>query len=145
MRKAIAATAILMLAAPLAAQSNDPNVPRAPLPYDRGYDKDQPRTRAINEAERPAVQEANDLSLAQSQTLAAPTTMGNAANEARYEADVAAYRAMLRQHRRDARAYARQERAYTAAMAEWRAQVDACDRGSRRACDLPTPDPMNYM
>ena len=145
MRQAVIATALLVLAAPIAAQSADPNAPRTPLPYDRGYDKDQPRTRAINDAERPEVQEANDLALAQSKTLAAPTVMGNAANEARYEADVAAYRDMLRQHRRDTRAYVRQERAYARAMADWRAQVDACDRGSRTACNLPTPDPMNYM
>lgn len=145
MRKAILATALIAIAVPVAAQSADPIAPRAPLPYDRGYDKDQPRTRAINDAERPEVQEANDLALAQARTLSAPTVMGNAANEARYEADVAAYRNMLRQHRRDARAYARQERAYAAAMADWRAQVDACDRGSRTACNLPTPDPMNYM
>lgn len=145
MRKAVAAMAILMFAAPLAAQGNDPAAPRAPLPQDRGYDKDQPRTRAINEAERPEVQEANDLSLAQARTIAAPTVRGNAANEARYEADIAAYRDMLRQHRRDVRAYARQERAYAKAMADWRAQVAACDAGDRRACNLPTPDPMSYM
>lgn len=145
MRKLIAAATLLAIAAPVAAQSNDPNAPRTPLPYDRGYDKDQPRTRAINEAERPAVQEANEIALAQSNTIAGPTVAGNAANEARYAADVAAYRDMLRQHRRDARAYARQERAYVQAMGDWRAQVDACDRGIQTACNLPTPDPMNYM
>ncbi|WP_235532786.1 hypothetical protein [Sphingomonas sp. Leaf412] len=146
MRNMLAAMAVMIVASPLAAQqSADPNAPRTPLPYDRGYDKDQPRTRAINDAERPEVQEANDIALAQSRTVSAPTVAGNAANEARYAADVAAYRVMLRQHRRDVRAYARQEGAYAQAMADWRAQVDACDRGNRRACDAPTPDPMNYM
>lgn len=71
-----------------------------------------------------------------------------AANQAQHAADVAAYDAAVRAHGRqimqqDAR-YARQQAAYADAMAAWRAQAEACNRGSRVACNSPTPDPANF-
>ncbi len=73
----------------------------------------------------------------------------NAANDAQYAADRDAYLAAIRQHNRDVVAtddtFIRQQNAYVMAMADWRAQVRACKAGRQRACDLPTPDPMNYM
>lgn len=134
-------------AAPIAAQSTgtpsaDPAGPGTPLPYDRGYDRDSARTRAINDSGRPAVQAANGAALAGSD---AQTAAGAVSTSAQYEADVAAYRDALRAHRHDVRRYARQERAYGEAMADWRIQAAACRRGDRTLCDLPAPDPADYM
>ena len=72
----------------------------------------------------------------------------NAENQAQYEADVAAYRAAVQAHAAatmhdDAR-YARQQRAYADAMAQWRVQAAECKKGTKAACDLPTPDPAAY-
>ena len=72
----------------------------------------------------------------------------NAENQAQYEADVAAYRDAVKAHamatmKDDAR-YARQQRAYADAMAQWRIQVAECKKGSKTACDLPTPAPAAY-
>lgn len=76
-------------------------------------------------------------------------TAVNAANEARYQADVRRYRAAMRARRHtiaaDAALQSDRERAYAMAMADWRDQVAACKRGRTRACRMPSPNPANYM
>ena len=76
-------------------------------------------------------------------------TAVNAANEARYQADVRRYRAAMRARRHaiaaDAALQVDRERAYAMAMADWRDQVAACKRGRSRACKMPSPNPANYM
>ncbi|WEK41652.1 MAG: hypothetical protein P0Y64_09390 [Candidatus Sphingomonas colombiensis] len=145
------AGATLAVAVPVVAQNTqapDPNAPHAPLPYDRGYDKDSPRTEAIDAAGRPAVDAANRQVLDQSNTQAATQADMQQADSAQYAADILAYRQARRaQHRqvaRDDARYARQERAYADAMADWRREVDACHHGNNAACRAPTPDPANY-
>ena len=39
----------------------------------------------------------------------------------------------------------REREAYAMAMRDWRLQVDACNRGHQRACDMPPPNPADYM
>jgi hypothetical protein len=76
-------------------------------------------------------------------------TAVNAANAARYQADVRRYRQAMRARRQtiaaDAALQADRERAYAMAMADWRDQVAACKRGRTRACRMPSPNPANYM
>lgn len=146
MRILVLVTLLAATATPALAQSTtDPAAASKPLPYDRGYDKDTERTRTINDSGRPAVEDANNAVLAQS----SDRTAGGAVDEGEYAADVAAYNRRLRQNRRivnaDEALYAERSRAYAQAMADWRAQVTACDRGHNRACRLPTPNPADYM
>ncbi|RZM34450.1 MAG: hypothetical protein EOP67_16985 [Sphingomonas sp.] len=129
-----------VLAPPLAAQTSPANEPGRPLPYDLGRDNDSLRSNAGALESRPVVAAANRQALAESAQGGAVL----AEDQARYAADVAAYHAALREHGRDVAVSARQERAYAMAMADWRAQVDACDRGRRRACEAPAPNPADY-
>ncbi len=126
-----------------APQSQSPDAPRTPLPYDRGYDKDSPRTEAIDASGRAGVEAANGSVLDQS----ADRSLSGADN-AQYSQDMAAYRDALRVRRHainsDARIYDHQQRAYADAMADWRAQVYACEHGSNQACNTPAPDPAAY-
>jgi len=73
----------------------------------------------------------------------------NGANQAQYDADRAAYAAAMREHHHDVLAtdevFIRQQLAYADAMRDYRAQVAMCKRGYKSACNLPTPDPRNYM
>ncbi len=61
---------------------------------------------------------------------------------------MAAYREAVRANRRDAMRdqsrYDHQQRAYADAMAAWRMQTEACNRGRLKACKLPTPNPADY-
>jgi hypothetical protein len=68
----------------------------------------------------------------------------NGAAQAQYSADLASYDAQLAAHGREASHYARQRRAYADAMAAWRIQADACQRGRQAACKAPAPDPANF-
>lgn len=129
-----------VIAAPLAAQTSPADGPGTPLPYDLGHDNNSPRSNAGALQSRPATSAANRQALAE-------TAQGGAVvagDQARYATDVDAYRAALRAHGRDLAVNAQQERAYAMAMADWRAQVDACDRGRRRACEAPAPNPADY-
>jgi len=133
------------LAVPVAAQQASPaDGPGTPLPYDLGRDNDSARSNAGALESRPGVAAANREALAQTAEGGAVL----AADQARYATDMANYRAALRANRRvanlDAAIEARQERAYAMAMADWRAQVDACDRGRTRACKAPAPNPADY-
>lgn len=147
------AGAAFAVIAPATAQTSapaqDPNAPHAPLPYDRGYDKDSPRTEAIDAAGRPAVDAANRTALNESTAQTTAQADAQQADAAQYAADVEAYRRAMRAHHRqiardDAR-YARQERAYADAMVDWRRQVYACKHGSNAACNAPTPNPADYQ
>ena len=126
------------------AGSQDPDAPHATLPYDRGYDKDSPRTEAIDAAGRSGVADANNAANAAS----ADQTASGGADQAQYAEDMAAYRGALRARHHaiasDQRLYDHQQRAYADAMADWRRQVYACHHGSNRACNAPTPDPAAY-
>lgn len=128
--------------APTTPAPGDPAGPGNPLPYDRGYDKDSPRTEAIDASGRAGVQAANNDAAAQ-----APTPV-SVQQSAQYSSDMAAYRQALHDRRHainaDRAAYAHQQRAYADAMYAWRLQVDACHRGNNRACNAPTPDPAAY-
>lgn len=132
------------LATPLAAQTAPAADARAPLELDLGREGDSARSDAGALESRPGVVAANREALAKSAQSGAVV----AGEQARYAADLANYRAALlanqRTISRDAAIEARQERAYALAMADWRAQVDACDRGKSRACKAPAPNPADY-
>ncbi len=69
--------------------------------------------------------------------------------EQQYAEDRAVYDAAVRARgrkieRQDAR-YERVRNAYLQAMADWRLQVQACKDGKRKVCELPAPDPANYL
>ncbi len=100
-----------------------------------------PETQALNNGVNQAIVEtktANAVAMAQADI-----------NQQDYEADKAAYAKAMRQYRRDVVAtdatYIRQQDAYAMAMRDWRAQVVMCKKGHQSACNLPTPDPRNYM
>ncbi len=144
--------AALVIAAPVVAQTqttNPADQPSTPLPYDPGHDSDSARSNAIAAESAPGVAAANRDMRAQVRMDNHAVNAVNAANEARYQADVAQYRAAMRARRQtmaaNAALQADRERAYAMAMADWRAQVDACERGKTRACKLPSPDPQDYM
>jgi hypothetical protein len=72
----------------------------------------------------------------------------NAANQAQYQRDLATYERSLHANHheamRDRAHYQHQRSAYADAMAVWRGQVRACNRGSARACRAPTPNPADF-
>ncbi len=74
----------------------------------------------------------------------AATATANANSGAQYDADLSNYDAAMRAHGRANAHYDRQKRAYADAMAAWRAQVAACEKGHQVACNAPTPDPANF-
>nr|MBA3897178.1 hypothetical protein [Sphingomonadaceae bacterium] len=119
-----------------------------PLPADRGYDKDSPRTEAINAPNRGEVAAANAAGGAQANANAAADTRANANAQVAYDYDMANYVTALRAHDQaavaDARHYDRQQRAYADAMRAWRIQVYDCSRGITAACRAPTPDPAAF-
>lgn len=147
--------ALLALAAPLAAQTtnpptqpgsqDDPGTPRAPLANDRGYDKPQARTEAINAPARNDVARANSDTSGSSVSAAAV----QADLQAQYDADMGSWiTAMNERDRsivRNARTHAAQQRAYADAMYVWRMQVRDCERGYQFACNRPTPNPGDFM
>jgi hypothetical protein len=153
--------ALLALAAPLAAQTgaattpptqpgskDDPGTPRTPLPADRGYDKPQVRTEAINAPNRDDVARANSDANVTSGSSASTSTI-QADLQAQYDADMASWlTAMSARDKtivRNARDYADRQRAYADAMYVWRMQVRDCERGFQFACNRPTPNPADFM
>ncbi|MGP7796267.1 hypothetical protein [Sphingomonas sp. CLY1604] len=144
--------AALIAAAPVLAQTqtaSPADQASTPLPYDPGRDSNTPRSNAIAAETAPGVAAANAETLAQARLQDGAANAVNAANDARYAADVRRYRAAMRHRRQviatDAAVQNDRERAYAMAMADWRAQVAACKRGRTRACKMPSPDPQNYM
>lgn len=143
-RTTLALAAALAFGAPALAQTSTPNPadqPSRPLPYDLGHDNTSPRSNAIAAETAPGVAAANAEVAQQVQPSAVDT--------AQYQKDLDAYRAAMRARNRtiavDAAVQAQREGAYAQAMADWRAQVAACERGHTRMCKLPTPDPQDYM
>ncbi|MDB5683766.1 MAG: hypothetical protein JWM75_1464 [Sphingomonas bacterium] len=141
--KFVAAAAVLAISTTGMAQVPNPS-PTRELPHDRGYDKDSPKHDAIDAQEAPVTRDLNATSALGAQVKTEATT----ADEAQYQADLDAYRADVRANARetarDENRYARQQRAYADAMAVWRGQVAACDRGKLSACKLPTPNPRDF-
>src|SRR5689334_1281041 len=97
----IAGVALAALATPLAAQNaapttpptapgtkEDPGTPRTPLPEDRGYDKPQVRTEAINAPNRGEVAAANSMT---SGSSTSSTAAVSADLQAQYDADMASW------------------------------------------------------
>lgn len=128
---ASAALAVLLPAVGQAQQTNTAIAATAEIP----------ETQALNNGVNQAIVEtktANAVAMAQADI-----------NQQDYEADKAAYAKAMRQYRRDVVAtdvtYIRQQDAYAMAMRDWRAQVVMCKKGHQSACNLPTPDPRNYM
>lgn len=128
---ASAALAALLPAASQAQQTNTAIAATAEIP----------ETQALNNGVNQAIVEtktANAVAMAQADI-----------NQQEYEADKAAYAKAMRQYRRNVVAtdvtYIRQQDAYASAMRDWRAQVVMCKKGHQSACNLPTPDPRNYM
>ena len=152
----IAAAALLATTAPLVAQNattpptqpgskDDPGTPRTPLPADRGYDKPQVRTEAINAQTRGDVAAAN---------LNANTNAGGSIEavradlQAQYDMDMASWASDMRDRSAtmaaNSREYEQRQRAYADAMYVWRIQVEDCKRGYQFACNRPTPNPANF-
>ncbi|GAO38511.1 hypothetical protein SCH01S_16_00280 [Sphingomonas changbaiensis NBRC 104936] len=159
LKRLIAGAALLALAAPLAAQTaapttpptqpgshEDPGTPRTPLPVDRGYDKPQVRTEAINAPNRGEVAAANSMT---SGSSTGSTAAISADLQAQYDADMAAWVDAMRSRdsriAANARQYDRQQRAYADAMYVWRMQARDCERGYQFACNRPTPNPADFM
>jgi hypothetical protein len=139
----------LVLAAPaMAQQSQDPGTPRTPLQNDRGYDKDQARTDAINAQVKPELAPATAAANAQTLAKDASGPAVSADAQAAYNYDMQVYLDRLRA--RDAAAvgnemqYHAKQRAYADAMRAWRVQVYDCNRGIIAACRAPTPDPAAF-
>jgi hypothetical protein len=121
----------LFSAAPLMAQDN------AAAARQAADAREAPQTRALNNQVNSAV--------TQTETANAVARAQSDIDQAQYEADKAAYERAMRAHRRDDATFARQQRAYALAMHAWRNQVALCKQGHRRVCDMPPPDPMDYM
>ena len=158
MTRLILGAALIALAAPLSAQNapptspptqpgsrEDPGTPREPLPVDRGYDKPQARTEAINAPNRGEVAAANSMTAGSSVSAGAV----QADLQAQYDADMASWADSMR--RRDNRIaandarYEQQRHAYADAMYVWRMQVRDCERGYRFACNRATPNPADFI
>lgn len=140
---AIAATAPLAAAgaqtipAPDAAVATDPHQPA------NNGSAEASATVAPGEI-APGVDPGTSLANAEVAGDLAATRTVNANRRAQYAADLAAYDAAARAHSRQSARYARQKRAYADAMAAWRVQVAACDRGKTVACNAPAPDPAAF-
>jgi hypothetical protein len=127
-----------LIAAPVVAQTT----PTPPTPTEQRDD-------AVAAETAPEVAAANRQVGAVASFDNGAVTAVNAANKARYQADVRRYRAAMRARRHtiaaDAALQSDRERAYAMAMSDWRDQVAACKRGRSRACRMPSPNPANYM
>lgn len=124
----------------------------APLPLAAQADKTHAAHQAADAREVPETKALNNQvggAIAQTQAANAVNQAQNEQNQAEYAADKAAYEAALREHRREVIAtdttFIRQQNAYAMAMRDWRAQVAMCKKGYQSACNLPTPNPMDYM
>lgn len=139
-RQALFAPLLLVAAAPLPALAQRYSVAGPGPGYDRrdGFDDGGP---ADTSAEVAAANE-------QAAPAARASAYAAADDQSGYAADLDDYRQVRRVRseviRHNQARYDRELRAYDAAMADWRAQVDACRRGDRRACAAPAPQPGDY-
>ena len=128
----LSAAAVLCLGAPALAQTSVPT----------------PAHEANSAGTAPSTAAANDAVATSEAARQGAIQAGNLDAEAQYAADMASYEAALRANRRENIAnearWHRQQRAYADAMAAWRVQVAACERGNDRACKAPTPDPAAF-
>lgn len=126
---------------PAAAQTKE-------LPQDRGYDKHSATHDAVDASEKPVTKALNREADISATTGTAAVETANANRDAQYAADMAQYRlsyeAAVRTAMADEARYDRQQRAYADAMATWRMNVQACDRGRLSACKRPTPNPADF-
>ena len=137
------AGAATVAAAPAPAQVPNPD-PAPQAPVDRGYDKTTPKSQAVDAQEAPVTRALNNEA-GQGATINA---IGGEIDQQQYRDDLAAYHdAVMANHAdamKDQARFDRQQRAYADAMAQWRAQTDACKKGKLTACKLPTPNPADY-
>ena len=136
------AAALLLASGPLAAQTAEPHQTDPNQPFNDGSAEASASVAPgqVAPGADPGTASAN---LDVRGNIAAQNAV-NGANQAQYQADLASYDAQLAAHGRQASRYARQRRAYADAMAAWRIQVDACQRGHQAACKAPAPDPANF-
>lgn len=103
---------------------------------------------AVDAQEKPVTEQLNTRAAVEASGNRAAVATANSAGEAQYEADMAAYRAEVQANRQEVMAdqarYERQQRAYADAMAVWRKQKAACDRGVLKECKKPTPNPADF-
>lgn len=142
------AVMLAMSPLPLAAQAVVSQGVAQGAPVDRGYDKHTARHDAVDAQEKPVTESLNSRAAVEASGNRAAVDTVNSANQAQYEADMAAYRAEVQANRREMAAdetrYDRQQRAYADAMATWREQKAACDRGVLKECKKPTPNPADF-
>jgi hypothetical protein len=139
----IVGAALLLAGMPVAAQTavsaDQATRPAAGYP---GPGAASPQSEAISAQTAPETAMANARAEAD---IGSPVSI----DEAQYARDLDAYRAAVRARRQvmaqDAAIEAQHERAYALAMADWRTQVAACEKGKSKACKAPTPDPANYF
>ena len=135
--------AAMATAAPALAQVPNPD-PAPEAPVDRGYDVSTPKHDAIDVQEAPVTRALNN----DANQAATVNAIGSAMDQQQYRDDLAAYHDAVMAHHADAMSdqarFSRQQRAYADAMAQWRAQTDACNKGKLKACKLPTPNPADY-
>lgn len=128
--------AIAPLATPLSAQTD-----KSDAAHVAADAREMPVTRDLNN-------QINSVATSAS-TANAVAQAQNDANQAQYQADLAAYEQAMREHKREVLStdatFIRQRQAYALAMRDWRAQVEMCRKGYQKVCDLPAPDPMKYM
>jgi len=130
-RSILAVTALLSVA-PLMAQTD-----KNDAAHQAADAREVPVTKSLN----------NQVAAADAQAQSAQAQ--NDANQAQYQADLAAYEQAVRDHHREVLSndatFARQRQAYAMAMRDWRLQVAACKSGHQRACEMPPPNPADYM
>lgn len=144
MRYTIPLMALLVIAPlPLAAQSATTDMAQ-PAPAD----PQTARQDAVDAQEKPVTENLNERAAVEASGNIAAVDTVNSANQAQYEADMSAYRSEVQANRREMLAdqarYDRQQRAYANAMAVWRDQKNACDRGVLKQCKKPTPNPADF-
>jgi hypothetical protein len=114
-----------------------------------GQDANAPRTNAIAAGTAPGVAAANNEAAAKVAARDQAQAAASNADQAQHDADMRAYDAARRARRQvlrhDQAYYDREQSAYAAAMADWREQVAACNRGHTRACNAPSPRPGDYL
>jgi hypothetical protein len=135
--------ALLVLATIAPAQVPNP-APTTEAAQDRGYDKSTPKHDAVDAEEASRTRQLNATSALGAEVKNEATE----ADQAAYQADLAAYQDGVIAARADAMTdmerFSRQQRAYADAMAQWRKQSAACEKGKMPACRLPTPNPADY-
>ena len=106
------------------------------------------RNMAADAAEQPVTDTLNADAAAQAADNRVAVATANATSESQYAEDMAAYRASVEANQQavsaDQMRYGQQQRAYADAMAAWRDQARACEKGRMKACKAPTPNPADF-